>query len=295
MSTEVARPPLPPAEAWRPLVDLALEEDFGSGDVTTPLVLGADAQLAARIEARQEAIVCGLPLARFVFQRVDAALEVVFECEEADRLGPGSIVLGVSGAARAILAAERTVLNFLGRTCGVATFTRRFVEAVAGTGVQIIDTRKTVPGWRVLDKYATAIGGAVNHRLGLHDGILLKDNHIAAGGGVSAVVKAARERAPSHLRVQVEVESEAQAAEAVAAGAESLLLDNLPLETLRLLARRFRDRIELEASGGVTLANVREVADTGVHRISIGALTHSAPAADLSLELSRAGAEGAST
>jgi nicotinate-nucleotide pyrophosphorylase (carboxylating) len=184
-----------------------------------------------------------------------------------------------------VLAAERTALNFLGRLCGVATHTRRFVDAVAGTGVEILDTRKTLPGWRVLDKYAVAVGGGRNHRFGLYDALLIKDNHVAAAGGVGAAVRAARAAAPSHLMLQVEVESEAQAAEAIEAGARWLLLDNQTPAQLRLLAERFAGAAVLEASGGVTLANVREIAETGVQRISIGALTHSAPNADVALEL----------
>jgi nicotinate-nucleotide pyrophosphorylase (carboxylating) len=171
------------------------------------------------------------------------------------------------------------------RLCGVATLTRRYVEAVAGTGAEIVDTRKTLPGWRALDKYAVATGGASNHRVGLYDGILLKDNHVAIAGGVVPAVKAALAGAPAGLRVQIEVESESDAIAAVEAGADFLLLDNCPPSVLRAIADRLAGRALLEASGGVQLGNLREVAETGVHRISIGALTHSAPAADLALEI----------
>jgi nicotinate-nucleotide pyrophosphorylase (carboxylating) len=171
------------------------------------------------------------------------------------------------------------------RMCGVASTTRRFTAAVEGTGAAIVDTRKTLPGWRALDKYATAIGGAQNHRVGLFDGILLKDNHIAAAGGVALAVKTARAAAPANLRVQVEVESEQEALEAVEAGADFLLLDNCTPAQVREIAERLQDRALLEVSGGVTLDNVREFAEAGVQRISIGALTHSAPAADVALEL----------
>jgi nicotinate-nucleotide pyrophosphorylase (carboxylating) len=184
---------------------------------------------------------------------------------------------------------ERTALNFLARLCGVASWTRRFVEAIAGTGARIVDTRKTLPGWRVLDKYAAAVGGAQNHRLGLFDGILLKDNHIAVAGGVAAAVKAARATAPANLCIQVEVESEDEALAAIEAGADFLLLDNRSTDELRRIAARVGDRATLEASGGVTLETVREVAATGVHRVSVGALTHSAPGADLSLEIAAGG------
>jgi nicotinate-nucleotide pyrophosphorylase (carboxylating) len=178
--------------------------------------------------------------------------------------------------------------------CGVATLSRRYVEAVAGTGAEIVDTRKTLPGWRALDKYAVATGGATNHRVGLFDGILLKDNHVAIAGGVVPAVKAALANAPAGLRVQVEVESETDAVAAVEAGADFLLLDNCPPPVLRAIVDRLQGRALLEASGGVHLENVREVAETGVGRISIGALTHSAPAADLALEIAAAADPAAS-
>jgi nicotinate-nucleotide pyrophosphorylase (carboxylating) len=176
-------------------------------------------------------------------------------------------------------------VNFLQRLCGVATFTRRVVASVEGTGCRVLDTRKTLPGWRVLDKYATSVGGASNHRMGLYDAVLIKDNHVAAAGGVGAAVRAARRAASPHLRIQVEVESVEQAEEALAAGAEWLLLDNRSVAELRAFVKRFRERAILEASGGVHVDNVRAVAETGVHFVSLGALTHSAPAADLALEI----------
>jgi nicotinate-nucleotide pyrophosphorylase (carboxylating) len=287
----VTSPPLPAAASWLPLVERALAEDVGSGDATGNAVLPAEARCEAVIEARAGLVVCGLPVAAAVFAAVDPALHVECLRGEGAWAEPGAPLLAIEGAARAVLAAERTALNFLGRLCGVATHVRRHVEAVAGTGVEILDTRKTLPGWRVLDKYAVAVGGGRNHRFGLYDAILLKDNHIAAVGGVAAAVKAARAASPSHLTIQVEVESEEAAAEAIEAGARWLLLDNRSPAELRRLAARFRDQAVLEASGGVTLANLREIAETGVHRISIGALTHSAPNADVALELrARSGA-----
>jgi nicotinate-nucleotide pyrophosphorylase (carboxylating) len=243
-----------------------------------------------RIEARAPLVACGLPVAAAAFRALDPEAVFTVCCAEGDRLRPGEILAEVEGRLLALLAAERTALNFLYRLCGVATLTRRFVDAVAGTGVRILDTRKTVPGWRVLDKYAVAVGGGTNHRSGLFDGILVKDNHVAAAGGVGAAVKAVRAAAPAQLRIQVEVESEAQAEEAIAAGADLLLLDNRSVEELQRLAARFRDRVQLEASGGITLANVRAVAESGVQRVSVGALTHSAPGADVALEISGAGA-----
>ncbi len=280
-----ARPAPPTEAAWDELLRLALAEDVGAGDVTSALVIPADRRGAAVIEARAPLRACGLWLAAAVFTRVDPALSVAAACREGDDVASGAALAHVSGSLRAILTGERTALNFLGRLCGIATLTRRYVEAVRGTGVRIVDTRKTLPGWRALDKYAVAVGGGENHRRGLFDGILLKDNHVAAAGGVALAVKLARASAPAHLRLQVEVESLDDALAAVDAGADFLLLDNRTPAELREIARRLRDRATLEASGGVTLENVAEIAHTGVHRISIGALTHSAPAADVALEL----------
>jgi nicotinate-nucleotide pyrophosphorylase (carboxylating) len=284
----VTSPALPARSAWLPLVERALAEDVGSGDATSNAVLDEDARGEAVVEARARLVVCGLPVAAAVFESVDPSLRVEPLRPEGAFAEPGTPLLAVEGRLRGLLAAERTALDFLGRMCGVATQTRRYVEAVAGTGVELLDTRKTLPGWRVLDKYAVAVGGARNHRFGLYDALLVKDNHIAAAGGVAAAVKSARAAAPPHLFLQVEVESEQQAAEAIEAGARCLLLDNRSPAELRRLAERFGERAVLEASGGITLANVREVAETGVHRISVGALTHSAPHADVSLELRRA-------
>jgi nicotinate-nucleotide pyrophosphorylase (carboxylating) len=282
------RPPLPPRAAWQPLVERALAEDLGAGDVTSAAVIPAESKGEARIEAREPLVVCGLAVAEAVFATLDPELELErggIEGEACERDMP---LLFVRGRLRSILGAERTALNFLARLCGVATLARRFVRAIEGTGCRVLDTRKTLPGWRVLDKYATAVGGAENHRLGLYDAVLIKDNHVAAAGGVAAAVRAARAAAAPHLRVQVEVESAEQAEEALVAGAEWLLLDNRSVEELRALASRFRGRAVLEASGGVTLANVRAVAESGVDFVSVGALTHSAPAVDLALELASA-------
>jgi nicotinate-nucleotide pyrophosphorylase (carboxylating) len=282
---------LPPRSAWLPLVEQALAEDLGPGDVTSNAVIPEQALGEAVVEARQPLVACGLPIAEAVFATLDASLAIERVWDEGAARERDLPLLRVRGRMRSILAAERTALNFLARLCGIATFTRRFVLAVAGTGCRVVDTRKTLPGWRALDKYATAVGGAENHRMGLYDAVLLKDNHLAAAGGVGAAVKAARAGVPAHLRIQVEVESAEQADEAIAAGAEWLLLDNRSVEELRDLAARFGERAVLEASGGITLENVRAVAETGVHRVSIGALTHSAPSADVALEVS-GGARG---
>jgi nicotinate-nucleotide pyrophosphorylase (carboxylating) len=268
-----------------PLVEWALAEDIRSGDVTTQSVVPPEARGRARIEARERLVVCGLELARAVFERVDPTLGFEARCADGARAEAGEVLAVLAGPLHAILAGERTALNFLQRLCGVATQTARFVEAVAGTGARILDTRKTLPGWRALDKYAVAVGGGTNHRFALDDAVLVKDNHAAAAGGVAQAVKAARAAAPPHLFVQAEVQSLEEARAALDAGADGLLLDNRTTAELRAIAEALGGGVELEASGGVTLANVRAVAETGVQRISIGALTHSAPAADLALEV----------
>jgi len=284
-------PALPPERTWFPLVELAVSEDIGAGDATTPLVVAVDRQGSAIIEARESLIVCGLEITFAVFREIDPQIQLRARIREGERAEPGDVLAVAQGNLRGILAAERTALNFLMRLCGVASFTRRFVDAVDGTGVRIVDTRKTLPGWRSLDKYATCVGGATNHRLGLYDGILLKDNHVAIAGGVGPAVKTALSAAPANLRVSVEVESESQAVEAVESGADYLLLDNRTLPEMRAIADRLADRAQLEVTGGVHLGNVREIAETGVQRISIGALTHSAPAVDVALEIEDGAAE----
>jgi len=280
---------LPDANSWKALLEAALAEDIGSGDVTSRILFEEDDCAVARIEARQSLVVCGLPVARTVFERVDPLLEVELLCEEGDSADAYQPVLRATGSVRSLLTAERTALNFLGRLCGIATNVRRYVDAVAGTGTAIVDTRKTIPGWRALDKYAVAAAGGTNHRMGLYDGVLLKDNHAAAAGSLAAAVKRALDQAPSGVFVQVEVQSHAEAREAVAAGADFLLLDNLDPETTRHIVSEFKEHAVLESSGGITLENARAYAECGVQRISIGALTHSAPSADLSLEIDSAG------
>ncbi len=287
----------PPERRWRALLALALEEDLGPGDVTSQAVLSPEHRGSAIIEAREPIVVCGLDVAEAVFRELDPEVEIVRETDEGTRAETGQVLLRLRGRMQPLLAAERTALNFLLRLCGIASFTRRFVDEVEGTGAAIVDTRKTLPGWRDLDKYATAVGGAVNHRVGLFDGILLKDNHIAVAGGVTLAVKAALDRAPAGLRVQVEVESLEDALAAIEAGCDFLLLDNQTPDEARRIVQALDGRATLEISGGVGLHNVRAMAETGVHRISIGALTHSAPSADVALEITpeaapRGGAAG---
>lgn len=275
--------------SWTPaigkLIDLALEEDIRQGDLTTESI-GVHGSATGRIICRQAVVVCGLPVARWVVERVDPQLRLTTRVQEGRLLSPGSELASLDGPQASILLVERTLLNFLMRMCGVATMTHRLVGAVQGTRARIIDTRKTLPGWRVLDKYAVRTGGGGNHRMDLASGILIKDNHIAAcGGSVTEAVRRARTAAPHSLRVEVEVESMQQASEALAAGAEVLLLDNMTPEQVEQVARAVGQQTLLEVSGGVTEQTVRAYADAGVHLISVGALTHSAPAVDLSLEL----------
>ena len=274
--------PPPPRSSWDWLVEAALCEDLGPGDATSAALVSAGHRGAAHVEAREDVVLCGVELALEVFARCQVDFEAL--AHDGALLSANDRVAEVTGPARGILAAERTALNFLQHLSGIAALTLRYCEQVSGTGAAIVDTRKTTPGWRALEKYAVRCGGGVNHRMGLFDGILIKDNHIAAVGSLSDTVKRARERAPAGLRIQIEIESAAQVREALDAGADALLIDNQPPEATREIVALVAGRVPLEASGGITLENVAEVARTGVDRISIGALTHSARAADLALE-----------
>lgn len=280
-----AAPPFPPRATWFGLVEAALAEDVGSGDATTRALVPEALQGEARIEVREPLVLSGVEVAACVFAELGVRLEA--HAADGAALEPGDLAAHVAGPAQGILTAERTALNFLQRLSGVATLTRRFCEAVAGTRAQIVDTRKTTPGWRSLEKYAVRCGGGVNHRAGLFDGVLIKDNHLAICGSVGEAVKRARSEAPRGLRIQVEVESIEMARAAIDAGADLLLIDNQPPDVLAEIVKLAGDSIPTEASGGVTLESVAAVAATGVDRISIGALTHSATAVDLSLEWSR--------
>jgi nicotinate-nucleotide pyrophosphorylase (carboxylating) len=280
-------PAAPEIGDWGTLLDLALSEDIGPGDLTSTLVIEADREGQARIEARGEMIVCGLPILREVFARVDADLEIELDenTAEGSRVEAGQVLMRVRGRYASILTAERTALNFLGRLCGIATQTRMLVDRVADLSVDLVDTRKTTPGWRILEKYAVAIGGGLNHRVGLYDAVLVKDNHIAAAGSLDVAVERAISKVPDGVAVQIEVESEEMADRAIELGASFLLLDNLdPATTARIVARHGQNVI-LESSGGIGPDNLRSYAETGVARISMGALTHSVASADVALEI----------
>jgi nicotinate-nucleotide pyrophosphorylase (carboxylating) len=254
------------------LIDRALAEDVGAGDLTTRLLVPPDLRASARIEQKEPGVIAGLDVAAAVFERFDVKLEPAKDA-----------VARLDGPAAGILTAERTALNFLGRLSGIATLTARYVEAVQGTGAKILDTRKTTPGLRELEKAAVAAGGATNHRMGLYDAVLIKENHAAVAGGLAAATRKAVTEAPEGVEVCVECETPEDVDIALEAGARRLLLDNMtPAELVECVARAGR-HATLEASGGVTLENVREIAETSVDFISIGALTHSAAALDLSL------------
>ena len=261
---------------------LALLEDVGSGDLTARLI-DEQASGAARVIVREAAVLCGRPWADAVLREVDTRLRASWARDEGARLQPGDTVLELHGPARALLTAERSVLNFLQLLSGVATRTAQYVDAVRGTAARIVDTRKTLPGLRIAQKYAVRVGGGHNHRIGLYDGILIKENHIAAAGGVAAVLQRATAMAPAGVFVQIEVETIDQLRDALAAGASMVLLDNMDLPRLREAVALNAGRAELEVSGGVDLDSVRAIAETGVDRISIGRLTKDVVATDFSM------------
>ena len=260
----------------------ALEEDLGSGDLTAPLV-AAGKRVRAAVLCRQKAVICGQPWFEACLRRLDPSVEIAWAVAEGASVESGMRVCIVQGDARALLAAERVALNFLQTLSGVATATRRYVDAVAGTRARIVDTRKTLPGLRIAQKYAVRVGGGANHRMGLYDAMLIKENHIAAAGGVRQAITHARSLASHGDWIQVEVENLDQLREALDAGATMILLDNMSVERMREAVRIAGDRAELEASGGITLENARAIAGTGVHRMSVGTLTKDLKAADFSL------------
>jgi len=266
------------------LVARALAEDLGDGDVTSAATVPAAARARATITQKEPGVVSGLEPALLAFRMLDASVSAEQTAPEGEWREAGSVVLVVAGAARALLGAERTALNFLGRLSGIATFAARAVAAVEGTGARVLDTRKTTPGLRALEKRAVAAGGATNHRYGLYDAVLIKENHITIAGGIAAAVRAARANAPG-LPLEVEVRDPREIEEALAAGAPRLLLDNMSLDALRAAVAQVARRAELEASGGVTLETLRAVASTGVDFVSMGALTHSVSTLDLTLIL----------
>lgn len=271
------------SESLERVVREALAEDVGAGDVTTDSLFDASAVGTAELLVKERGVVCGLAAADTVFRCLDDDVEFEPLAHDGDLVDPRAVAR-VHGSLRALLTGERTALNLLGRLSGVATLTHRYVDAVDGTGARILDTRKTTPGLRELEKYAVACGGGTNHRLGLYDAILVKDNHIRFAGGITAAVARLR-GAGLGLPIQVEAETLADVREALSLGVDSILLDNMPPATLRQAVTLAGGRVPLEASGGITLDTIRDVADTGVDFISIGALTHSARSLDVSMEV----------
>ena len=267
------------------IVRSALSEDVGSGDITTLLTIPDSVEATATITAKEDGVIAGLDMARATFSAVDPSVKVLPIVRDGAQVKAGDEIVSISGKTRAILTGERVALNFLQRMSGIATLTAKYVSLVSHTKARIVDTRKTTPGLRRLEKYAVTVGGGFNHRFGLSDGILIKDNHIAAAGGVRAAVALAKKHAPHTLQIEVEVTRLSQLEEAIESGADIVLLDNMDLGLLYQAVQLADDRITLEASGGINESTVAEIAETGVHIISVGALTHSPRALDLSLNI----------
>ncbi|MDD5328675.1 MAG: carboxylating nicotinate-nucleotide diphosphorylase [Sulfuricella sp.] len=275
------------AAAIRQNIDIALAEDIGSGDLTAQLI-PADAAGRATVISREAAVLCGAAWFEACFRKLDPEVEIVWQAHDGDAVRPNQTLCEIRGQARALLSAERPALNFLQTLSASATLTRRYVEEVAGTGARIMDTRKTLPGLRLAQKYAVRCGGGDNQRTGLYDGILIKENHIMAAGGIRQALEQARTIAPPGTTIQIEVENPDELEQALAAGARLILLDNFDLAMLRDAVKRAGSSAELEASGGITLETVRAVAETGVHRISVGSLTKDIRAVDLSMRFGQA-------
>lgn len=270
---------------YEDLVATALAEDFGeAGDLTSEATVPADAVAKGRFVTRRAGAIAGLDVAEYVFETVDDGVAFDRRVEDGDRVDRGTVLAVVSGSARSILGAERTALNLLARMSGVATETARLVDEIEGTAARIADTRKTMPGLRALDKYAVRMGGGMNHRFGLHDAVMIKDNHIAAVGSITAAVEAARSRVGHTISVEVEVETLQQLEEVLTTDTDIVLLDNMSPEQLREAVAMVGDAMTTEASGGVTIDTVRQIAETGVDIISVGWITHSAPQLDIGLD-----------
>ncbi|MDZ4746714.1 MAG: carboxylating nicotinate-nucleotide diphosphorylase [bacterium] len=270
------------------LIQIAIQEDVGSGDITSELTIPHDSTAAARFLLKQDGIVCGLPLLPLVFREFAPDINIDLKVNEGDRVPAGTIIATVEGAAFALLGAERTVLNFIQRMSGVATKTRHYVDRIAGTGARILDTRKTIPGWRILDKYATSVGGAVNHRIGLYDMVMIKDNHITACGGIREAVEKchAEMQGRSSLHIEVEARNLDDVTEILqCTGVHRIMFDNFTPQTVREGVQMVDGKLETEASGGITYDNIREYAETGINFVSVGAITHSAVALDISMKL----------
>lgn len=267
------------------LVQTAMEEDVGSGDITTSATLHGEEQGRAEAIAKSALVVAGIDVFRAVFLHLDAELAFTAHKQDGDGATPGDVLAEISGRLSSILTAERVALNIFQRMCGIAGMAKLFTDEVKGTKAHILDTRKTVPGMRLLDKYAVRVGGGYNHRFGLYDGVLIKDNHIASVGGIEEAVARVRRQIPHTLRIEVEVRNTGELEEAITAGADIVMLDNMTVKEMKKAVKIAGGRVLLEASGNVSLANVRQIAETGVDFISVGLLTHSVSAADVSLKI----------
>ena len=275
--------PQPDPADIKAVVDMALAEDLGEGDITTAAVIPADTRISLVMATRQDIVVAGLGVALEVFNRLAPDAAIALEVEDGDRIKAGTVMARIEGPAAGLLSGERAALNILQTLSGIATLTRAYADAIEGTGAVLLDTRKTLPGLRGLSKYATALGGATNHRMSLDDGVLIKDNHIAVAGGVREATR--RAKAAGLEGVQVECDTIDQVKEAIEAGADRLLLDNMAPDLLRHAVAVADGRVPLEASGGVTLETIRAIAETGVDFVSAGAITMAAPAVDIGLDL----------
>lgn len=271
------------------LIDIALAEDIGSGDITTDHLINPDLEGTGVIVAKEPAVIAGLQIAREVFQKLDASARIVSEYEDGDSVNVGAVILSVQASLRGLLTGERTALNFLQHLSGIATHVRSYIDALAGSKVRLVDTRKTTPGWRILEKYAVRVGGARNHRMGLYDGVLIKDNHIAACGGIQPAVVRLREETSHLVKIEVETSNPDQVREALSAGADIIMLDNMDIHQIRKAVEIIGGKALVEVSGNVTKKDIRALADTGVDIISAGALTHSAPNVDLSMRIETVG------
>jgi len=266
----------------------ALREDIGPGDLTTEALIQPDIEGKAELIAKEPLILAGIEVAREVFHQVNQDINFLGRHTDGEELSSSTVIATISGPLRSLLTAERVALNLLQRLSGIATLTRQYVNRIEGTKARIVETRKTTPGLRELEKYAVRVGGGKNHRFGLFDGMLIKDNHIAAVGSLTEAVKRAREKAPHTLKIEVETENLDQVREAISAGAEIIMLDNMGIETMKEAVRLINGKALIEASGGINLNNVRQVAETGVDLISVGAITHSARSMDISMEITNA-------
>jgi len=271
-----------PLSSYEDIVQLALSEDIGAGDITSESIIPEGQMATADMIAKDDGVISGLDVAATVFGAVDAGLDITFHAQDGDRVKKGAMLLSVSGSARSILVAERTALNFVQQLSGVATQTARLAGLIAGTKAKLCDTRKTVPGMRILQKYAVTCGGGVNHRMGLYDAVLIKDNHIAVAGGIKPALTAVADRAE---KIEIEVDTLDQLREALEAGAKYILLDNMSPDTMREAVAITNGRAVLEASGGITDETIRAVAESGVDLISTGWITHSPPALDIGLDI----------